>query len=362
MSIILGIETATKICSVAISDGEKLLAIKEEGGAYSHSQKLTVFIQEVLDQAGKTFKDIDAVAVSKGPGSYTGLRIGVSSAKGLCYALGIPLIAVDTLQAMAKNTPPNLPSTDGEGMPRYYTTDSQMWNLLLEKAKEHRKKPTEAEMVLWKFLRTKQLGYKFRRQHPVDRFIPDFVCIEKKLIIEVDGKIHEFQKEEDKIRTEILNENGFKVIRFKNEEVICNIDEVVSKIKAQLQSLPSGEIKRGLLFCPMIDARRMEVYTALFDENNNLVEHITAKIIDEYSFAKHLKSHKILFFGDGAEKCKEILSKHPNAIFTDSGLPSAKTVNEIAHEKFNNKEFEDVAYFEPYYLKDFIATTAKKLL
>ena len=360
MSIILGIETATKICSVAISDDEKLLAIKEEGGAYSHAEKLTVFIQDVLKQAGKSLQDIDVVAVSKGPGSYTGLRIGVSTAKGLCYALGIPLIAVDTLQAMAKNTPPNLPN--GEGMPRYYTTDSQMWSLLLENAKKHRKKPTEAEMVLWKFLRAKQLGYKFRRQHPVDKFIPDFVCIEKKLIIEVDGKIHNFQKEEDEIRTEILNENGFKVIRFKNEEIMCNIDEVVLKIIAQLKSLPSGEMKRGLLFCPMIDARRMEVYTALYDENNNLVEHITAKIIDEHSFADRLKSNKILFFGDGAEKCKEILSKNPNAIFSDLGMPSAKTINEIALQKYNKNVFEDVAYFEPYYLKDFIATTAKKLL
>jgi len=362
MSIILGIETATKICSVAISDDEKLLAIKEEGGAYSHAEKLTVFIQDVLKQAGKSLQDIDVVAVSKGPGSYTGLRIGVSTAKGLCYALGIPLIAVDTLQAMAKNTPPNLPSTDGEGMPRYYTTDSQRWNLLLEKAKEHRKKPTEAEMVLWKFLRAKQLGFKFRRQHPVDRFIPDFVCIEKKLIIEVDGKIHDFQKEEDKVRTEILNENGFKVIRFKNEEIICNIDEVVLKIITQLQSLPSGEIKRDLLFSPMIDARRMEVYTALYDKNNNLVEEITAKIIDEHSFAEHLKNNKILFFGDGAEKCKEVLSKNKNALFSELGMPSAKTINEIALQKLNKKELEDVAYFEPYYLKDFIATTAKKLL
>ena len=229
MSIILGIETATKICSVAISDGEKLLAIKEEGGAYSHSQKLTVFIQEVINQAGKTFKDVDAIAVSKGPGSYTGLRIGVSVAKGLCYALDIPLIAVDTLQAMAKNK-------------------------------------------------------------------------------------------------ELIQKNN------------------------------------ATLFCPMIDARRMEVYTALYDEFNNLVENIAAKIIDEQSFAKQLKDNKILFFGDGAEKCKDALSRNKNAIFSGKGMPTALTINELAIQKFDKKEFEDVAYFEPYYLKDFIATTAKKLL
>lgn len=226
MSLILGIETATKICSVALSGNGKLLALKEEGGAYSHSEKLTVFIQEILKQAGKSLKDLDAVAVSKGPGSYTGLRIGVSAAKGLCYGLDIPLISVSTLKAMALN-----------------------------------------------------------------------------------------------------------------------------------KSLP-----KKVLYCPMIDARRMEVYTALFDENNIEVEPISAKIIDEDSFAEELKEHQIIFFGDGADKCKETLGGNPNAIFSDKGLPSAEFVNQIALEKFSKQDFEDVAYFEPFYLKDFVATTPKKLL
>ena len=375
MSLILGIETATKICSVALSENGKLLALKEEGGAYSHSEKLTVFIQEVLDKAGKTLKDIDAVAVSKGPGSYTGLRIGVSAAKGLCYGLGIPLISVSTLQAMARN--PSLILPKGEMIPRYHTTDSQMWNLLLDKAKKHRKSPTEAEVVLWKYLRAKQLGFKFRRQHPVDRFIPDFICIEKSLIIEVDGGIHLQQKEQDEARTEILNERGFKVIRFKNEEVLCDIERVISKIKEELDLLPSrnalnrsqflpyGEIKRGdvsILFCPMIDARRMEIYTALFDRGNNEMEPISAKIIDKESFAEQLKEHQIIFFGDGAEKCKESLGDNSNAVFSENGFPSAEFINQIATEKFDKEEFEDVAYFEPFYLKDFVATTPKKLL
>jgi tRNA threonylcarbamoyladenosine biosynthesis protein TsaB len=229
MSLILGIETATKICSVAISKGEKLLAIKEEGGNYSHSEKLTVFIQDVLAQSGKTLKEIDAIAVSKGPGSYTGLRIGVSVAKGLCFALDKPLISVSTLQAMAKNSSLN-------------------------------------------------------------------------------------------------KENS------------------------------------ALLLCPMIDARRMEVYTALYDANNAKVENIKAKIIDENSFSSYLKENKVLFFGDGSEKCKDVLSRNQNALFTDSGFPSAKYINEIAMGKFKKEAFEDVAYFEPYYLKDFIATTPKKLL
>jgi len=103
-------------------------------------------------------------------------------------------------------------------------------------------------------------------------------------------------------------------------------------------------------------------FIRLYDENNEMVEKITAKIIDENSFSDYLKEYKIIFFGDGAEKCREVLSKNKNAVFSDSGLPSARTINEIAFQKFKNKQFEDVAYFEPYYLKDFIATTAKKLL
>ncbi len=227
MSIILGIETSTKICSVAISDGDKLLAIKEEGGAYSHSEKLTSFIQEVLVEAKLKLADITAVAVSKGPGSYTGLRIGVSVAKGLCYALDKPLIAVDTLQSMA-------------------------------------------------------LG--------------------------------------------------------------------MSKVN------PSD------MYCPMIDARRMEVYTALYDANNNIVEPVSAKIIEEGSFADYLRDHKIVFFGDGADKCQDVLTNHSNVSFSTKGLPSAAYINEIALVKLSKQEVEDVAYFEPYYLKDFVGTKAKKLL
>ncbi len=235
MSLILGIETATKICSVAISDGNKLLALKEEGGEYSHSEKLTVFIQDITKKTGLKLKNIDAIAVSKGPGSYTGLRIGASVAKGLCYALNKPLIIVDTLQAMAF------------GMSK------------VQQACTERSRSTD-------------------------------------------------------------------------------------------------------LYCSMIDARRMEVYTALYDRNNKLMEPISAKIIDEDSFTDYLKNNKIVFFGDGAEKCREVLSINPNATFSDEGFPSAQYVNQIALEKFNKQEFEDVAYFEPYYLKDFIATIPKKLL
>lgn len=224
--IILGIETATKICSVAITDGEKLLALKEEGGEYSHAEKLNGFIDECLKQANVTLQQIDAVAVSKGPGSYTGLRIGVSTAKGLCYALKKPLISVDTLQAMA-------------------------------------------------------------------------------LSMSLD--------------------NDFD------------------------------------LYVPMIDARRMEVYTAVFNVDNNKEEDISAKIIDENSFAALKENNRLVLFGDGAEKCKETLI-HSNIFYSTKGLPSAAYINKIAQQKLVQNEIEDVAYFEPYYLKDFVATTAKKLL
>lgn len=229
MSIILGIETATKVCSIALSKDDELLAIEEVGGEYSHAENVTNFIEKVVKKANIQFNDIDAIAVSKGPGSYTGLRIGVSSAKGLCYALNKPLIAIDTLQAMA-----------------------------LRMAKQTSDK--------------------------------------------------------------------------------------------------------NLLFCPMIDARRMEVYTAIYNASNELIEPISAKIIDENSFSQLLTKQKVLFFGDGAEKCKIIFEQHSNALFNDDILPSATEINELALKKLNNNELEDVAYFEPFYLKDFIATTPKKII
>lgn len=242
MSLILGIETATKICSVAISRDEKLLALKEIGGEYSHSENLNHFIELACAEAKITLNQLDAIAISKGPGSYTGLRIGVSTAKGLCYGLDKPLIAVDTLKAL----------TIG---------------------------------VIMSHLHILPLGAR-----------PDF----------------------------------------------------------------SGEGQGGALFCPMIDARRMEVYTALYNSKFEIIEPISAKIIDENSFANFLEKNKVVFFGDGAEKCKSILNNHPNAVFIDNVEPSAQYVNQLASSKFKQVIFEDVAYFEPYYLKEFLATTPKK--
>lgn len=225
MALILNIETATTACSVALAKDGKLISCKEINEGYTHAENLTVFIQEVLKEAGMKISELDAVAVSKGPGSYTGLRIGVSTAKGLCYALGKPLISVPTLQAMTLSARQNL-------------------------------------------------------QTP-------------------------------------------------NSELLT-------------------------IFCPMIDARRMEVYCALYDENLNAVKNISAEIIDENSFSEFLSKSKICFFGDGSTKCKPKII-HPNAIFLENIFPSAKNMIELSKKAFTEKRFEDVAYFEPYYLKDFVA-------
>lgn len=226
MALILNMETASTVCSVSLAKDGHLLAFKEQNGDYSHAENLTLFIEDVVEQAGIKLKDVDAIAVSKGPGSYTGLRIGVSTAKGLCYSLDKPLIAINTLQHIS-------------------------------------------------------LGFS--------------------------------------------KENG----------------------------------KEGLLFCPMLDARRMEVYCAFFDSDNNEIIPTSAEIIDENSFSDLLKKNVIYFFGDGAAKCKIFLSANKNAIFIDNIIPSAKNMISISEQAFKHKQFENVAYFEPFYLKDFVAGKKK---
>ena len=226
MALILLLETSTTSCSVALAEDSTVIAVKEMNERNVHASHITIFIEDVLRSSGKTTNDLSAVAVSMGPGSYTGLRIGVSAAKGMCYALDIPLIAVSTLQAMAAG-----------------------------------------------------------------------------------------------------------VLRKK-------------------------EVKDALL-CPMIDARRMEVYTAVFDNQLEEISPIEAKIIDTESFADILADKKILFFGDGAEKCKEALGGNLNAIFNSDFVNSASDMAVIASNKFTKEEFENLAYFEPYYLKDFLVAKPK---
>ena len=223
--MILQIETATTSCSVALAHGGKLLAVRQINERNIHAEVITKFIDELIAETGTTYAGLDAIAVSCGPGSYTGLRIGISTAKGLCFALDKPLIAIETLESMAY------------------------------------------------------------------------------------GVIHS-----------------------------NNI-----------------ELEPGTLLCPMIDARRMEVYTAMFDERGGRIKETSAEIIDENSFADLLKGNRILFFGDGALKCKTLLGSNPQAVFLGDFENSAAHLTQKAEEKFQKQEFEDVAYFEPFYLKDFIA-------
>jgi tRNA threonylcarbamoyladenosine biosynthesis protein TsaB len=227
VSLILSIETATTVCSASLSREGKLIALKELDNGYTHAENLHVFIDQLLKESNLSAKELSAIAVSKGPGSYTGLRIGVSAAKGLAYALKIPLIAIDTLQIMAAA------------------------------AKE------------------------------------------------LDGT-QDF-------------------------------------------------------YCPMIDARRMEVYTCVYNHLLNPVTTVEALIIDETSSSKFKAYQKLAFFGNGMPKCREQLgSINVDARFIENIAPSAKYMCHLAFEKFKNVSFEDVAYFEPYYLKDFMITSARK--
>ncbi|MCY1636078.1 tRNA (adenosine(37)-N6)-threonylcarbamoyltransferase complex dimerization subunit type 1 TsaB [Marinifilum sp. D737] len=233
MALLLNIETSTAICSVALGKDGKLLALKENKEGMKHASHLTVFIENILKENNLSTADLDGVAISMGPGSYTGLRIGVSTAKGICYGAGIPLIAVSTLQSMTK--------------------------------------------------------------------------------------------------------------------ALQNNSDLSSLLKNQEKAL----------FCPMIDARRMEVYTAFYNANTELVKDISADIIDENSFANELSEQEIVFFGDGSGKCKDVITNE-NGIFLDDVNATAVGMIELAENKFNKNELEDVAYFEPFYLKDFVATTPKK--
>uniref|UniRef100_UPI003217093B tRNA (adenosine(37)-N6)-threonylcarbamoyltransferase complex dimerization subunit type 1 TsaB n=1 Tax=uncultured Draconibacterium sp. TaxID=1573823 RepID=UPI003217093B len=232
MAIILNIETSTEVCSVSLAENGKTLFQKESDNGLKHSELLTVFIQDIFKENNFEFNKVDAVSVSKGPGSYTGLRIGVSVAKGMCYGLNIPLIGIGSIDAMGVYAAQN------------------------------------------------------------------------------------------------------------SRDFYANTDD------------------DELLFCPMIDARRMEVYTALYNSKGEQITPVSAEIIDENSFTDYLKDKKILFFGNGAEKCKEKIT-HENALFKGPLQTSARFMQNLAETKYNKNEFEDVAYFEPFYLKDFVATIPK---
>ncbi|MCL9804833.1 tRNA (adenosine(37)-N6)-threonylcarbamoyltransferase complex dimerization subunit type 1 TsaB [Flavobacterium amniphilum] len=216
MDYILSIETATKNCSVGLSlDGQTVLCKEIAENGYSHAEKLHVFIEEILQEADILFSDLKAIAVSQGPGSYTGLRIGVSAAKGLCYSLNIPLIAIDTLETLARQL----------------------------------------------------------------------------------------------------------------------------------------KVESGIIV-PMIDARRMECYTAFFDVNYSKIRAVESEIIDETTYQD--VSDEVHLLGDGASKCQTVLTDRKFVFHTDYIYPSAKEMSSIAYSKYKKSDTVDVAYFEPFYLKDFM--------
>ncbi len=225
MALILNIDTSTSVCSVALAQNGHPLALKENKEGLNHSLLLGTFINDILKENGTEVSALDAIAVSMGPGSYTGLRIGVSMAKGLCYGASKPLIAVNTLQALAQSV--------------------------------------------------------------------------------------------------------------------------------------SSRIQEEALYCPMIDARRMEVYTALFDKDNRTIQETKAEIIDPASFSEILALQPVYFFGNGSDKVKTVLTS-PQARFLANIETSSTNMVQLAEQKYETRNFEDVAYFEPFYLKDFIATTPKK--
>lgn len=230
MSCILHIETSTDVCSVAVSQDGACIFEREDHSGPNHSVKSGVFIDEALSFVESQLIQLDAVAVSQGPGSYTGLRIGVSTAKGICYGQGIPLIAVPTLQLLCVPV------------------------LLREKAAED-----------------------------------------------------------------------------------------------------------NALLCPMIDARRMEVYAALYDRSLHEVRAVGADVVDALTYKDYLDERPVYFFGNGAAKCMEAIN-HPNAHFIEGVEPLARWMFPLAERRFFDQQFEDVAYFVPFYLKDFVAKEPKKLL
>lgn len=229
MALILNIETTTKVCSVALFKDDRLMAMQEvHEEKFSHAEKLNVFIDQVMEEAGSPLTELDAIAISQGPGSYTGLRIGTSTAKGLAYALGVPLIAVDTLKAMANG-------------------------LLIQN--------------------------------------PDYT---------------------------------------------------------------------GLIQ-PMIDARRMEVFTNTFSAKGEPLGETQAVVLEQDSFKDLIEDNELTFLGDGAEKARALYQDTSNLRF-ESIFPSAKYMGPLAFEKHKSSDFVDLAYFEPFYLKDFIAGKPRKLV
>jgi tRNA threonylcarbamoyladenosine biosynthesis protein TsaB len=257
MERIILIETSTALCSVALAEDGTVTAYRESSAPKAHASLTAVFVQEVLAERGVTLADCDAVCVSMGPGSYTGLRVGVSTAKGLCFGAGKPLLAVGTLDTLVAQASSS----------------------------------AEAEA-------------------------------------NVEPRSGLYPREEAS-----AGENG--------ATDMANVEP------------------RPRYIVPMIDARRMEVYAAVFENGKQITETAPA-IIDETSYAEYLEQGPCLFIGDGAGKCADVI-KHPNAHFCQCH-PNAAAMLQPALESLRKADFKDVAYFEPFYLKEFVATVSKKKL
>jgi len=229
--MIICLETATNVCSVALCNQAGVISLKESNEQKSHASMLTVFIDEILKENKISVRDLEAVAVSKGPGSYTGLRIGVSVAKGMAFAASIPLIGIDTTLSM-----------------------------------------------------------------------------------------------------------------------FLGLSESMEKIQ---------ETDADTLFCPMLDARRMEVYYAIYDINGRIIKDISAEIVSESTFSTIPESRKIIFFGDGAFKCRGVINRK-NSYFAADFKISAASMQKPVYMAHNNHHYEDIAYFEPFYLKDFVTSKPRK--
>ena len=230
MALILCIETASDVCSVSLAKDGKTIEMRETTEERSHASQISIFINDILKKESIFPADLNAVSVSKGPGSYTGLRIGVSVSKGVCYGASIPLIGIPTLQALSWGV--------SELLPESFKNDSNTW------------------------------------------------------------------------------------------------------------------------LCPMLDARRMEVYSAFYSTSFKEMKKTSADIISQESYIDILSKRKVVFFGNGSKKCKAVIH-HPNALFLDNIHTSASKMAFFAEDAYINRKFEDVAYFEPFYLKDFQTTTPK---
>jgi tRNA threonylcarbamoyladenosine biosynthesis protein TsaB len=230
MALILSVETSTSVCSAALHVSGKLVLDKQNNVPQTTASTLAVMIDSLFHESKYSPRDLAAVTVSAGPGSYTGLRIGVATAKGLCYGLSIPLVAINTLQLLT-----------------------------------------------------------------------------------------------------------YQVVK------------------------QQGVADEATLYCPMLDARRMEVYTLLAKSHKDVIESTDARVIDEHSYSQWLQTHRIIFFGDGAAKCEPVITS-PRAFFLNDIYPQAAALGEIGFEKFEKQQFEDLERYEPFYLKDFIIKKPKTLV